>query len=218
MIGDRRPFQREPDTGLLYWTIASVTVLVVTLWWRYEYLPKQRAEAAAVRAPVTQPAWRPAPAVLEPLDRPTTPSRHQPAAYAPPAPVEAAAPAAVTIYLCKSYAGSMFWSNAVCSTQRATIDRMATVPGHLSFQQQVAIAQGEAAAAQALFAPSTGPAAVGIARPFSETGSTALCRALEQRITQLDAMARHPQGGGTQDWIRKERMETRSRQAELRCA
>jgi hypothetical protein len=43
------------------------------------------------------------------------------------------------------------------------------------------------------------------------------CDALGKRIEWLDAMARQPQSGQTQDWIRQERVKTRDRQSALRC-
>jgi len=57
-----------------------------------------------------------------------------------------------TIYLCKDYAGGMFWSDAICHQQRATIDRMTSVPSDLPFAEQVAIAQGKANEAASLYA------------------------------------------------------------------
>lgn len=46
------------------------------------------------------------------------------------------------IYLCKGYNGGMFWSSAICSTQRVTIDRIANLPTSLSRDQQVQVAEG----------------------------------------------------------------------------
>jgi hypothetical protein len=45
----------------------------------------------------------------------------------------------------------------------------------------------------------------------------ALCQSLDARVNELDAMARQPQTGGTQDWIRMERQKTRDEQFRLRC-
>ena len=44
------------------------------------------------------------------------------------------------------------------------------------------------------------------------------CTALEERIKYLDSLARQPQSGQTQDWIRGERDKARSRQFSLKCA
>lgn len=62
---------------------------------------------------------------------------------------------AATIYLCTAWTGGTFWSSAVCSSQKATIDRISTVPDGMPFQQQVDIAQSQlnAARPQNLLAP-----------------------------------------------------------------
>ena len=44
------------------------------------------------------------------------------------------------------------------------------------------------------------------------------CTALDLQIKSLDSMARQPQSGQTQDWIRGERAKARDRQFRLRCA
>ena len=43
------------------------------------------------------------------------------------------------------------------------------------------------------------------------------CVALEERIKYLDSLARQPQSGQTQDWIRSERKKARDRQFGIRC-
>ena len=56
-----------------------------------------------------------------------------------------------TIYHCKDYGGGTFWANTACSNHKALIDRIATVPGGLTFNQQVRIAEGQRnAASQAI--------------------------------------------------------------------
>jgi hypothetical protein len=49
-----------------------------------------------------------------------------------------------TIYRCKAYGGGLFWSELHCSQQGALIDRIASVPPGLSFENQVRIADGQA--------------------------------------------------------------------------
>lgn len=138
-----------------------------------------------------------------------------PQRYEEPRQEVAVPPATREIYLCKSYGGGMFWSSAICSTQRATIDRIVTVPGQLSWDQQVAIAEGQKKSAEQLYvAPQ--------ATEFASNGQTGSsnngeCAALDAHIKQLDAMARQPQSGQMQDWIRKQRQDARSRQSSLRC-
>ena len=43
------------------------------------------------------------------------------------------------------------------------------------------------------------------------------CVALEERIKYLDSLARQPQSGQTQDWIRSERKKARDPQFGVRC-
>lgn len=43
------------------------------------------------------------------------------------------------------------------------------------------------------------------------------CNALEERIKHLDSIARQPQSGQMQDWIREERKKTRDRQSRIPC-
>ena len=43
------------------------------------------------------------------------------------------------------------------------------------------------------------------------------CAELEARIKYLDSMARQPQSGQTQDWIREERKKARDRQVRIPC-
>jgi hypothetical protein len=79
--------------------------------------------------------------------------------YCPPEPVRAPPPPAPvaraveaqenpfvkpgTIYRCRSYSGGFFWAQAHCSQHKALIDRIASVPVGMPFQQQVDVAEGE---------------------------------------------------------------------------
>lgn len=54
-----------------------------------------------------------------------------------------------TIYRCRSYSGGLFWSSAHCRKHDALIDRIEYVPPGLPFNQQVDIAQSQAAKAEA---------------------------------------------------------------------
>lgn len=64
----------------------------------------------------------------------------------------------VTIYRCKAYSGGIFWSSAYCGTQQALIDRTATVPNGMPFEQQVQIAEGQRVEAMALYNQQPSPA------------------------------------------------------------
>lgn len=138
--------------------------------------------------------------------------------YEPPPAARYAEPVAPTreIYLRKGYSGGMFWSSAICSTQRATIDRIAIVPTSLSWDQQVQVAEDRRQEALPLYAAPR-PATIGAGNTSPGAGRPGECNMLEAHIQQLDEMARQPQSGSTQDRIRIERQTARSRQAALRC-
>ena len=70
---------------------------------------------------------------------------------------------AETIYLCKAYAGGTFWSSAVCSSQKALIERTFNVPDRMPFDQQVNIAQSQLRSANELQRPAVVQSAPGIA-------------------------------------------------------
>ena len=70
--------------------------------------------------------------LAQPIKRPVNPPDATP--------TPAAAPATRTVYLCKAYSGGTFWSSAHCQTHSAWVDRMATVPAHLSWDQQLDLA------------------------------------------------------------------------------
>lgn len=53
------------------------------------------------------------------------------------------AASADTIYHCKAYSGGTFWSSKHCNTRNALVDRIATVPSGMSWDQQVQIAEGQ---------------------------------------------------------------------------
>jgi hypothetical protein len=125
---------------------------------------------------------------------------------------------AATVYLCKAYSGGTFWSNTVCSQQKALIDRMVTVPDGMSWEQQVQLAEQSRAEAARLTAPP--PVTVtSTERHFYNgvEGKTGECQSLAASIAQYDAMARQPQPGQMQDWITARKREARDRQFKLRC-
>lgn len=141
-----------------------------------------------------------------------------------------AATHAATIYFCKGYTGGTFWSDTTCSKQKATIDRMMTVPDGMPFEQQVQLGEQAREAARRLVEPQQD------ARNSSTTTTTTTvinngtivtggrgqdkateCKALSGHVTSLDAMSRQPQSGQMQDWITAEKRKARDRQFQLRC-
>ena len=133
----------------------------------------------------------------------------------PAAPAKRSAPqeasGSITLYHCMVYNGGTFWANTHCNQHRALIDRMLEVPARLAFSQQVELAEdGRRAAAALQHAPR-------VVLPAPVVSHRRECNALAKQIERWDAMARQPQSGKTQDWIRVERHKTRDRQWELRC-
>ncbi len=121
----------------------------------------------------------------------------------------------LTLYHCKGYDGRTFWAKSHCNQHRALVDRMVNVPAHISFKQQLAIAEGQRSAAQ----PDTQQR-----QPTASLAPNAIhdakrleCDHLEARVRHLDAIARQPQSAAMQDWIRGERQTARDRQFRLRC-
>ena len=114
-----------------------------------------------------------------------------------------------TIYLCNAYSGGSFWSQAVCSKHSALIDRIVNVPSGLPFDQQVSVAQQSRSSA-------TATQAVPVTTAQVIDGRTE-CPSLASQITNLDSMARQPQSGQTQDWIRGEKTRLRDLQRKLQC-
>ena len=130
----------------------------------------------------------------------------------------AALPPTREIYLCKGYAGEMFWSSAQCSTQRALIDRIVTVPSHLSWTQAVEAGERQRQAVAPLYdAPQSTPKAPGGIRRASSSYPSPECALLKTQVEQMDAAARQGQYAATQDRLRRERQSAREREAQLGC-
>lgn len=133
-----------------------------------------------------------------------------------PAPRQNAAPTTSgTIYHCKAYDGGTFWSTAHCAEHRALIDRIASVPPGLPFDQQVQIAEQRRQAMMTTVQAQSAPSPVQVTTTTSS--NKAECQHLDARVQQLDAMARQPQSAQVQDWIRAERKTARDRQFAIRC-
>jgi hypothetical protein len=213
-----RPWSRPSSP--LWKGLAIAGALALTYWLGVKdgaskmhlAIPQARPESAA---PPAHPA-------LQHQARPVDPSfqirgerEPSPRVAEPFAAVTASTPATSTVYLCKGYSGGMFWSSAVCSSRRATIDRMFTVSGQLDWNEQVADAERQWGEVRQLYAAQQGATTAGGIAP-SAAGS-ALCAALDDQIRRIDAAARQPQSAWAQDQLRQERQAVRSKQAELRC-
>lgn len=108
----------------------------------FSVMPKTPPATPLAATPPSVQARPPAPS--RPIEE-APPLQHQ-APQAPPVPQGVA-----TIYRCKAYAGGIFWSTAYCGTQQALIDRTATVPAGMPFEQQVEIAEAQRQEAMALY-------------------------------------------------------------------
>jgi hypothetical protein len=220
-----RPFTppREQPSMLvmiLTWTCAGFVAYKGFGW--LEARKAQRA-ASAVQQPVRAPqavvasvpehqrAISPAPA----------PSPAQRPVYIPaPAPqvIEAPRPrTGGTIYLCKDYSGGTFWASNHCNQHGALIDRMVSVPEGIPFEQQVQIAQQRRQVLESSSTTTTTVHTSSVPQASAAAASKALCESLDSRVNELDSMARQPQSGQMQDWIRTERQKTRDEQFRLRC-
>lgn len=117
-----------------------------------------------------------------------------------------------TVYLCRAYNDSTFWSQAHCGQHHALIERIVSVPAGLPFEQQVHLGeQQRRAAVPTVYNP-----------PVQVSGQTAdstslECKALDAEVDRFDVQARQPQSGQMQDWIRGRRQAARDRQFALHC-
>ncbi|WP_326538605.1 hypothetical protein [Pseudorhodoferax sp.] len=123
---------------------------------------------------------------------------------------------AQALYLCQAFGGGQFWTTEHCRQRNALVERIENVPRDMPFDQQVELARQRVAEARThTMPPQQGP--TGRQPPISGAGTADQCRALDERVKQLDAMARA--GGYAQhmDWIAHERKIARDRQFRLRC-
>lgn len=122
-----------------------------------------------------------------------------------------------TIYLCKAYSGGTFWSSGHCSSQKAMIERMVSVPDGMPFEQQVQLGNQAAAEAAKLTTTPQSQSTQTVTRTTSSASSQLECKALDDHIKQLDAMARQPQTAAQQNSIAQRRRNARDRQFQLGC-
>lgn len=119
---------------------------------------------------------------------------------------------AESIYLCKGYSGGTFWAKKHCNQHKALIERIVSVPDGMPFDQQVNLAE------QQRQGTANTNTVTNTVTTNSATQNPGLeCKALAAHVTSLDAMARQPQSGQTQDWITGEKRKARDRQFQLRC-
>lgn len=238
LVGDRdppfTPGGKSPSTigMILFWLAAGYVLYQAYGWWFHKQEASQAARARAVGAAQQErraqanlqqaPARSGTGAATPPpriavLAEPARQAAPVPAAAArvePPARQEAPLETSGTIYLCRAYNGGTFWAQAHCAKHRALIETIASVPPALPFQQQVHIAEQQRREARTEMvhgAPAPGAA------PDPAIALKTQCEALDARVLHLDALARQPQSGQMQDWIRGQRQQARDRQFGLHC-
>jgi len=117
------------------------------------------------------------------------------------------------IYLCKDFQDRLTWESAPCSANGRFMDRIARVPAHVSWEEQVAIARQQRDKAHAIAAEQVVPVA---SRSASSTPSE--CQMLEHQIRVLDAECRvNACGMKKLDDVRAARKEARDRQFRIGC-
>ena len=120
-----------------------------------------------------------------------------------------------TIYLCKAYSGGTFWANTHCNQHSALIERIATVPDSLPFDQQVNLAEQQRSGATT--ERTTTVTNTTTTNNSGQQNRKAECLGLDSQITNYDSMARQPQTGQMQDWIAAQKKKARDRQFALKC-
>lgn len=117
------------------------------------------------------------------------------------------------IYLCKDFQDRLTWESVPCSANGRFMDRIARVPAHVSWEEQVAIARQQRDKAHAIAAEQVVPVA---SRSASSIPSE--CQMLEHQIRVLDAECRvNACGMKKLDDVRAARKEARDRQFRIGC-
>jgi len=216
------PFKPRSDSS---WPVAALVIAVFAGFGLYAYVSRvavhnessKTASRPISRAAAAQPDRRAEKVSVRQTPTPV-PVVPVPQFIAPRAETSNVNPnARATIYLCRAYAGGMFWSDTTCGERSATIDRMSRVPAALPFEQQVAIASSEAREASMLYQAPQAITAAAMESPAPVRARSAICTIYDQQVRDLDAEARHPLSASRQDQIRNDRMNVMSARARERC-
>ncbi|MEO7337780.1 MAG: hypothetical protein ABIV63_14475 [Caldimonas sp.] len=123
-----------------------------------------------------------------------------------------------SIYLCKTYSGGTFWSSAHCGQHNALIDRIVSVPDSLPWDQQVQLGEQDRAQRAAAVANTNSTVTTTVhSAQSADSSKTSECAALSAQAARFDAMARQPQTGQMQDWIKAQKRMVTDRQYQIRC-
>ena len=129
-----------------------------------------------------------------------------------------AGPRTVLIYLCQYPSHRRAWHAEPCSHAGLVLERTERVPSDLDWPQQVAFANALRAQAQtqaqSQAAANAAPARSG---PFDGPSRQQQCKALEERVRELDSMGRAGSRYYDLDWVRSERKKARDAQFRLQC-
>lgn len=230
------PFSPPPSTARSSWSvILIIAVCAFVLFKGYEWLLERREK------PPAKQQLRPGPVVVVPpvVSNPSTPARParqwvrceingqtlysdsdcpdntltgRSAASKEPQSMVNAPAQMTTLYHCKAYNGGTFWASSHCNQHKALVDRMVNVPSSLPFARQVQMAEANQHAAASL-----ARSQLTVSHGAVATSNKAQCKELNAQIAHWDSMARQPQSGATQDWIRDQRKQVRDQQFALRC-
>ncbi len=193
-----RPFGPAPERPLTHW-IATVLVLLALV-----YAGNRVWESSSDRASPPKPRHETS-ATSQPLPPPQTSAPPPSAAPAPPAPGTRIVSKCVVN-------GKTLYSDNACPQGTAGTQVVTKADHNL----MAGLTPAQMAAADRVQ-----PAAPSISAVDPTGGSASSnaneCKALDEHIKYLDAMARQPHSGQMQDWIKDQRKKDRDRQFALRC-
>lgn len=199
--GRQRPFSPPPER---FSTPSKVLIFVVLLFLLYKAADWKLNQHAA-KLVNTPPAATSGPASL-PADSPA-PSFRQTPTYSS-APEATGNTRTVTKCIVN---GKTSYGDASCATG-AKATQIVTKENHNL------MAAVRVPAATKTEEPAPPPSVVAQRdQGFDHAAMKVECNALEERINYLDAMARQPQSGQMQDWIREGRKKARDRQSRIPC-
>jgi hypothetical protein len=191
-----RPFTPPPEQSRLRW-IGFLLVLLALIYAGHRVWKSQNDPVSPAK---TGPA---APATSQPSLPPQT--QQQPVAPTTPAP-------GTRIVTKCVINGKTIYSDNACPQGAAGAQVVTTADHNL----MTGLTPAQMAAADRI--KPAAPSLSAIAQTGNSPSSSAEeCKALDEHIKSLDAMARQPQSGQMQDWIRDRRKQDRDRQYQLSC-
>lgn len=126
-----------------------------------------------------------------------------------------------TLYRCKGYGGGVFWSKDHCQQHQALVDRIATVPSGISYDQQVKVAeQGTRATAKAVEQASQPSRAEKLAaerQARARAKHQAKCDKLHQELELQTSRARQGGSGNKQKRIAERQRKLREEGRQANC-